>query len=83
MTVRNRRRLAFLGLAAAGSAPYAAIVGFHLYAKTQPSVCKDTRDVILSPDRPASFGTVRTCRWGIWTTSQTLIRADDNLGSEN
>ena len=77
-TARNRRRLTWLGLVLAASAPYAAILGTHLYARTQPRTCEDRRDVIIGGNRPASFGTVTTCyAWGWWQISQSLRRDDE------
>lgn len=78
MTTRtNRRRLTWLALFAAATAPYAAIIGVHLYARTEPTTCEDQRDLIIGGGKPASFGTVTTCyAWGWWQVSKSLRRDD-------
>ena len=75
MQTRLNRRLAGFSFIALAAAPYSAIIGFHLYAKTQPRTCEERRDLIIGGNQPASFGIVTTCRaWGFWEVSKTLRR---------
>jgi hypothetical protein len=70
-----KRRLTALSLIALAVAPYSAVIGMHLIAKTQPQTCEQSRDLIIGGDRPPSFGTVTKCyAWGWWEVSSTLQR---------